>query len=556
MKAGVFRSAWRHRRWRRFLVATAVSGTGDFLYSIALVVYLIQETGSASWVAAAVIARMAAHTLLSAVGGLVADRFDRRRLMVVLDASRAIVMAAIGVIVMAGGPPAAVLVMVVLASALNTPYRPAIVAATPLLVSEDDLAAANAAEASVGQLAWFLGPALGAAIVSLFGPEAAFFANAATFAVSAVLIAGIGGVGAGNRRTNADEAADGLVAQFVEGVRAMREFKGLAALTLLLVAVLFAYGLEQVVQVLVVRDRLDLDADAVGVLVACTGVGGLLAVPFSARLAPQRNGGRLLAVSGLLMGVPLAFLAITDSLIVAGGLMVVEGVGNIFFDVLLITLLQRVCPDRLLGRVFSLQDTSGSFAQLVGTISAPLLISAVDLELALVVGGGTLVVASCVLLPSLQAISTRTEAERVRLAPIATELAALGILGETSQVARERISRSVMVFVAPTGSVIFAEGDPATDLFVIRSGAVTISTAAHGPVRQLGSGEWFGEIGLIRNLARTATVTAADEVELLVIPGQVFLNAVQAGDTMAGPLASTLHRRLEHTHPHLVEPAT
>lgn len=533
-----------------------MSGTGDFLYSIALVVYLIQETGSASWVAAAVIARMAAHTLLSAVGGLVADRFDRRRLMVVLDASRAIVMAAIGVIVMAGGPPAAVLVMVVLASALNTPYRPAIVAATPLLVSEDDLAAANAAEASVGQLAWFLGPALGAAIVSLFGPEAAFFANAATFAVSAVLIAGIGGVGAGNRRTNADEAADGLVAQFVEGVRAMREFKGLAALTLLLVAVLFAYGLEQVVQVLVVRDRLDLDADAVGVLVACTGVGGLLAVPFSARLAPQRNGGRLLAVSGLLMGVPLAFLAITDSLIVAGGLMVVEGVGNIFFDVLLITLLQRVCPDRLLGRVFSLQDTSGSFAQLVGTISAPLLISAVDLELALVVGGGTLVVASCVLLPSLQAISTRTEAERVRLAPIATELAALGILGETSQVARERISRSVMVFVAPTGSVIFAEGDPATDLFVIRSGAVTISTAAHGPVRQLGSGEWFGEIGLIRNLARTATVTAADEVELLVIPGQVFLNAVQAGDTMAGPLASTLHRRLEHTHPHLVEPAT
>ena len=67
MKAGGFRSAWQHRRWRRFLVSTAVSGTGDFLYSVALVVYLIEETGSAGWVAAAVIARMVAYTVLGAV---------------------------------------------------------------------------------------------------------------------------------------------------------------------------------------------------------------------------------------------------------------------------------------------------------------------------------------------------------------------------------------------------------------------------------------------------------------------------------------------------------
>ena len=158
-----------------------------------------------------------------------------------------------------------------------------------------------------------------------------------------------------------------MVREFVEGARAVKEVKGLAALTWLVVAVLFAFGIEQVVQVLVVRERLDLDADAVGVLIACTGIGGLLAVPFSARLAAHRNAGRLLAISGLLMGAPLALLAVTNSLAVAGALMVVEGVGNIFLDVLAITLLQRVCPDRLLGRVFSLQDTSGSLAQLVGT---------------------------------------------------------------------------------------------------------------------------------------------------------------------------------------------
>jgi MFS family permease len=553
MKAGGFRSAWQHRRWRRFLLSTAVSGTGDFLYSVALVVYLIEETGSAGWVAAAVIARMVAFTLLGAVGGVIADRFDRRRLMVVLDVARAAVMVGIAFIIMADGPPLTVLVLVVTSAALTTPYRPAGVAATPLLVAEDDLAAANAAEASISQLCWFLGPALGAAIVALSGPEAAFFANAATFAVSAVLVAGLGSIGSGNRGDHETGAGTHMVREFVEGARAVKEVKGLAALTLLVVAVLFAFGIEQVVQVLVVRDRLDLDADAVGVLIACTGIGGLLAVPFSARLAAHRNAGRLLAISGLLMGAPLALLAVTNHLAVAGALMVVEGVGNIFLDVLAITLLQRVCPDRLLGRVFSLQDTSGSLAQLAGTISAPLLISLVDLELALLVGGGALVASSLLLLPALQAISTRTEAERVRLAPIVAELGELGILGDASQVARERIARSTSTLVVEPGSVIVAEGDAAADLFVIRSGTVTVSTAELGHVRDMGPGEWFGEIGLIRRLPRTATVTAASAVDLLVIPGPVFLDAVAASDTMAGPLATALNMRLARTHPHLLD---
>ena len=246
-----------------------------------------------------------AYTVLGAVGGVIADRYDRRRLMIVLDLARTAVMAAIGLIIMADGPPFTVLVLVVAAAALTTPYRPAGVAATPLLVPEDDLAAANAVEASVSQLCWFLGPALGAAIVALSGTEAAFFANAATFAVSAVLVAGLGSIGTGNRGQHEGSSGAHMVREFVKGARAVKEVKGLAALTWLVVAVLFAFGIEQVVQVLVVRERLDLDADAVGVLIACTGIGGLLAVPFSARLAAHRNAGRLLAISGLLMGAPL-----------------------------------------------------------------------------------------------------------------------------------------------------------------------------------------------------------------------------------------------------------
>ena len=90
---------------------------------------------------------------------MLADRFDRRRLMITLDLGRAALMLAVLAVVAAGGPPLATLALVTVAAALGTIYRPAAVSATPLLVPEDDLAAANAAEATVYQLAWFVGPA-------------------------------------------------------------------------------------------------------------------------------------------------------------------------------------------------------------------------------------------------------------------------------------------------------------------------------------------------------------------------------------------------------------
>jgi len=552
---GTFRSAWRHRRWRRFIAATAVSSTGDLLYSVALVAFLIESTGSAGWVAGAFIARMIAWTVFGPLGGVIADRFERRKLMFVLDITRAVVMTTIALVVAADGPPVLVIALVVTSSSLSTPYRPAAVAATPLLVPEDDLAAANAAEASVSQLAWFVGPALGAAVVALSGPSLAFGVNAATFAFSAVLVAGLGNVGTGEQVTD-HEPRVGMATQMLEGARAIRTTPGLVAMTFLLLAVLFAAGVESVVQVVVATERLGMGADGVGVLTACIGAGGLLAVPFSARLGRRPESGQLLVAAGVMMGLPLALLSLTHSPVVAGGLMVVEGLGNIILDVLLITMMQRACPDALLGRVFALQDSGGSLAQLLGTIVAPVLITTVSLEATLWVGGGMCALVAMLLLPSLVALSKRTEAERLRLAPLVDELSALGILGDAGQAALERIARRARLEPVPAGSVVFAEGDHPNDLFVIRSGTVVISTETEGEIRLMGAGEWFGEIGLLREIPRTATVTAADDVQLLAIPGPVFLDAVTAHERIPDPVATALHLRLSRTHPHLLDATT
>ncbi len=96
-RTGTFASAWGHRRWRWLLSGFAVSVIGDYLYSVALVVFLIDRTGSAGWVSAAVIGRLLPYALLSAPAGLLADRMDRRRLMVTLDLVRAGLLAAMAV---------------------------------------------------------------------------------------------------------------------------------------------------------------------------------------------------------------------------------------------------------------------------------------------------------------------------------------------------------------------------------------------------------------------------------------------------------------------------
>jgi MFS family permease len=556
VKPGTFRAAWRHRRWRRFVLASSVSFVGDFLYTVALVVFLIDETDSPGWIAAALIARITAYTVLGPIGGVIADRFDRRRLMVALDLGRAGLMAAIAIGIASGMPPTAVLVLTVVSASLTTPYRPAAVAATPLLVGEDDLAAANAAEAATAQVAWFVGPALGAAAVALSGASLAFWLNAATFTLSAVLMAGIGDVG-GGRRAGVDgeshEPETGMVRQLLDGVGAVRKVPGLLVLTLILVFVMFTYGIESVVQVLVVRDRLGEEASGIGILTACIGIGGMAAIPLAPRMARQGNTGQLLAVSGLLMGAPLALLAVTSHLWVAGALMVVEGVGNIMLDVLFVTLLQRVCPELLLGRVYALQDSAGALAMLAGTVAAPLLVSGVSLELALIVGGGSLVAASILLYPPLRSASVRTEAERQRLAPIADALGALGIFGVASQAARERIARNVRHERVAAGEVVFREGAQPADLYVVRAGTAAVSTFADGDVRRLGVGDWFGEIGLLRRIPRTATITAVEDLELWAIPGDVFVDAVAGQDRVPEPLASTMGARLARTHPDLAD---
>ena len=543
--ASSFRGAWRHRPWRWLLASYAVSSVGDCFYFIALVVVLIESTGSPSWLAAAAAARLLAYALLGTIGGMLADKYDRRRLMIMLDLVRAGLMVILASVVWGHGPPAVVILLTVVNSAASTPYRPALVAATPALVHEDDLAAANAAESVVAQVAYFVGPALGGLLVAVGGAGAAFLVNGVTFAVSAALLVRIGPLGGGRDRAGGANGggAERATTLIVDGLRTVRDEPGLGALIGIASAVVFMYGFEEVVHVLVATDRLGMSAAGVGILGGAVGVGGLLVAPFTARLGDGPSAGLLLALSGVLMGVPLALLAIISSPVVAVLVLLVEGIGVIAFEVLFITLLQRATPEDMLARVYGLQDSVTSVAQLLGSLAAPLLLAGVKLEASLWIGGGVMVIAAVFLAAPLNRLAVRYDAQRRRYAPITTRLRGLSIFADAPLAALERLARAARPRSVPAGQTVFDEGDPADDLFVIVGGIASVRRSDAGEVNRLGIDDWFGEVGLIRGAPRNATVSAVEDLELLVISGRVFLDALNTGESLPDVLRLSVATR-------------
>jgi CRP-like cAMP-binding protein len=156
--------------------------------------------------------------------------------------------------------------------------------------------------------------------------------------------------------------------------------------------------------------------------------------------------------------------------------------------------------------------------------------------------------------PLTRVVDRETAAKLAVLAPRIAILEGLGIFAATNRAALERLAAAAEERAEPAGTRIVQEGDPADALYVISSGQVAVSavgeTAAAAPVRlrTMGPGEYFGEIGLIENVPRTASVDATSDVALLRLPGDVFLEALTENHASAAFMEGA-RMRLARTHP-------
>jgi MFS family permease len=382
--AGTIRSSLRHGSFRRLLIALAVSQAGDWLYNVALLAFVYERTHSAAWVAATTAVRVVPVVLLGPIGGALADRFDRRRTMIVSDVARVACMLGLAAVATAGLPILLAPVLAALSTAAGAPYPASAAATTPRLVPDADLPGANAARSAVGMAAIAGGPVVGAVLLLLGSPAAAFLVNAGTFAVSALAVLAIP-AGPAFAAPHSGER-DSIVADVVLGARTLRRHPAALRLVGADVVCSVVYGLQTVLLLMLSR-ALGFGAAGYGWVLAGMGIGGILGTTLAPRAARSAHPRRVLVLALLGVAGPASLMAVTPCL---PGLLcwaVLGGAGAVLVEVLTETSLQRDLAQDVFARAYGIAFPAAIAGIVGGSLVAAPLMSAIGLTGALVAAG-------------------------------------------------------------------------------------------------------------------------------------------------------------------------
>lgn len=377
----------RHKPFRALLAALAVSQLGDWLYNLALVALVYDRTHSVAWTSATTIARVVPMVVLGPFGGVLADRYDRRVLMIVADAVRTGLMVLLAAVAWAGLPIVLAPVIAGLSTIAGAVYPSAVAATMPRLVSDADLPAANGARSATQSIAVIAGPAGGAVLLLLGSAGAAFLINAATFALSALLVLAVRGregLFAAPERT--DEDAAGILHELREGVVALRR-NGLAARLIGAdIMCSFLYG-AQTVLLLMLGRRLGYGDSGYGWLLAGFGIGGLVGAAIAGRFADSRAPRRAIAGILLVASGASALFAVVPWMLGAVALGIVVAVGSMVVEIVADTALAREMDDAVLARAYGVAFPASIGGIAIGSLVAAPLVGLLGLSGALVAVG-------------------------------------------------------------------------------------------------------------------------------------------------------------------------
>lgn len=530
-------AVFRHPWLRRLNLALAGSVIGDWAFGVAISVYAY-ERGGPTTVGIVMTTRYLLGALLGPFVAVLADRYDRRRLMLSSDLVRGALTAVAAAVVFADGPALAVYSVYILIMFFGLVFRPAQSSWLPTLVSSpSELTAANATALTLHSVAFFAGPAIAGIILAVGDVGTVFVFDTITFIWSALLISGIhpsaGVVGAdpGADGDDASEAAPGgRFAEVAEGFRAMLQNRHLRLVVVLYVAQTVVAGASAVYEVAIALDLLDMGKGGLGVLGAGLGVGGVVGGMLALMLAQRGRMARDFGLGVILWAAPLLLVSAWPSVFTAIVAMACVGLGNSIVDVNAETIIQRLTPNEVLGRVFGALDAFAVGGMALGSTLMPLLIKAVDLRWSLTILGVTVPVVVVVCTAGLRRI------DKEALAPDGLEVVrSIPMFAVLPEHTVERLARTSVEFRVPAGATVFHQGDDGDRFYIIESGEVDV--AIDGTVvNRMVPGQSFGEIALLRDVPRTATVHAVTDLVLRAIDRRHFLAAV-SGHSLASQQA-------------------
>jgi len=517
----VFGRIARNSNVLRLQAAWAASNLGSRASAVGVAVYAYEANGvTAVGVVAAV--RLAAAALAAPWLSVLADRRPRRSVLLGSDLARCAVFGGMAALVASGAPSLAVYALAVAAAVAEPVFRSAQAAFTPSLVSSpEELTAANVVASTVESVGLFVGPAFGALLLVGTGTATLFGACALVLLGSVAFVAMIDAPGRPSPRENGDERG------FLAGWKAIASDSGLRVVVGLFSIQTLVAGMLNVLVVVIAFELLDLGKAGVGWLDGTVGIGATAGVLVVTAVTGGRGLARPFALGLLLWGFPLLAIGLWPEAVPAFALMALLGLGNTLVDVAGMTLLQRLAAEDVIGRVFGVFESVVLVAMGAGSLLAPLLDSALGTRGAVLVAGAILPLA---LLPLYRPLVVH---EPAGVTPLRLALLrGVPIFEPLPLRALERLARRAEELDLAGGSTVFEEGDEGDRFFVIEGGRAAVDVHETG-AGELGPGDFFGEIALLRDVPRTATVRALTPLRLLALDRQTFV------DTVTGHAAST-----------------
>jgi MFS family permease len=510
-----FGRGFGNRSVRKIQLAGMGSILGTYAYAVALPVYAY-HAGGARAVGLLFFARFVLAALAAPWLGVLADRTSRQRLMLCADLARVGIFAGMTAVAAVGGSAYMVYVLAVSSTVIGGCYPPAQAALLPSLVeSPDELTAANLVSNTLMSLGMFVGPALGGILLALSGPSAVFALTGASFLWSALFVLQV------PRDAPPEQSGDrAILPQLAAGFAAIRR-PAVRTVVILTAAHAMVEGAITVLIVVLVFHLLHGSNATVGWLTTAMGIGSILGAAVVAVIAARRRLAGGFALGILLWGIPIAATALAVSLPAALVLLGIVGIGGILVQVNGITLLQRSAENEVLGRVFAVLESLILGAMAVGSLAVAALVDLFGARAALIAFGAFL---PLLLVPLWRSLRRIDDEARIAEEPLAL-LRRIEMFAELPEAVLEHLAAGATPESAAPFEAVVSQGETGHRFYVIAEGRAAVE-ADEAELRGLGPGDFFGEIALLRDVPRTATVRALEPLRLYTVERDEFLAAV------------------------------
>jgi len=520
---GVVLTVARDTTLARIELAYLGFNMAEYATWMAILVYAY-DLGGAATAALFALVQLIPSGIVAPFAAALGDRYRRDRILLAGYALQAVSLVASALALYLDAPPAVVIAVATVASASFTVTRPVQAVMLPSLThTPSDLTAANAVSGLAENVGIFIGPLLGGILLGRSEPGDVFAAFGVISVIGAVLVARL--PGEDFQPPPVGDTEGGLratLAEMVGGYRALAGAPGVLVVVAVLTIAMVVVGALDILFVATAIDLLGVSESWAGFLYSAFGLGGIVGAAATVSLVGRRRLTPALAASGGLFGLPISAIGVVPSMLAAPLLYGASGAGFSVANMAARTLLQRVAPEALLSRVFGVLESLTMFALATGSVIVGVIVATLGVEWALVVAGLLVPVLLAAIWLPLGALDRNARAPDPEALAV---LRGLPIFAPLSAPSIERILAELTWLDVPAGHVLIREGDQGDRFYALADGRVEV-TIGGTHIAERGAGDHFGEIALLRDVPRTATVTALTPLRVIAIERERFLDAV------------------------------